>query len=264
MPFNLSGFNASGPCGCCGANFSYTFTIVGCANPAKNAAFFSGLTVAVYTSSGGTLLASGTTDSSGQVTLSWNDSAGPNTRYVTASTPWTGRNDAYGANRLLANGGSTTIQLQANASYVCCTNIDWAIPKTLYWTDSDGTWSLIWTGTQWLKQTNMNGTKSGVVFATCNPATINPLMNLYVGCGTAANTLVITRQWYARVCAGTNYYVDVASTGTGANTCSSQGSQSTAGGPPFAFSGTLTFQSCTGIGTPTLADPIGGTVAVSE
>ena len=265
MPFNLSGFNASGPCGCCGNNFSYTFTVVGCANPAKNAAFFSGLTVSVYTSSGGTLLASGTTNSSGQVTLSWSDSAGPNTRYVTASTPWTGRNDAYGANRSLSNGGGATLALPANASYACCSNVDWAIPKTLYWTDADGTYTLTNSGgTVWSVLANMAGTASGVVCFSCASATINPMVYRTVGCGSTANLLGVTRQWYTKLCSGSFYYIDSTGCGTGSSNCDSSANYDTSGGPPFSFSGTLSFRQCNGVGQTGPADPISGTATITE
>lgn len=266
MPFNLSGFTASGPCGCCGApNFSYTFTVVGCANPAKNAAFFSGLTVSVYTSSGGTLLASGTTDASGQVTLSWTDSAGPNTRYVTASTPWVGRNDAYGASRVLTNGGSATLALPATASHACCANVDWAIPKTLYWTDSDGSWTLTWLGgTQWGVTTNMNGTTSGISGCTpltCTTSSVHGRLSLSVGCGSVSNAVGIVRAWFGVYCAGT-YYISDATCTSGGGQCSA-GATSTPGGPPLAFSGTLSPQGCNYIGD-AMPDPVGGTVTVTE
>lgn len=263
------GLNPGKCCGC-GANFSHTFTLVGCANPAKTPALFAGQTIEVWTASGGTLLASGTTNSSGQVTLSWTDTAGPNTRYVTATTPWTGRNDAFAANRSLTNGGGTTLTLPANSSYVCCTNVDWAIPKTLYWTDSDGgPHTLTWSGgTQWDVSLNMAGTAAGLSGCsppTCTTSAINGRMILSVGCGGVSNQVGIVRTWRTIRCGAVTYYLSDSATVCTilGNQCSAGAPYGTSGGPPLAFSGTLTDQGCGYIGT-AVPNPVPGTVTVTE
>jgi hypothetical protein len=97
-----------GPC-------SQTFNVQGCGH------FLVGVTVGVYASSGGALLVSGATDSSGNVTLSWTGSC----------TVWVAITQAgyvsYGQVNTLVSGDTTNINLTLASGYTCC---QCAIPNT--------------------------------------------------------------------------------------------------------------------------------------
>lgn len=101
-----------GSCNCTGPTFTQTFLVTGC-----NAIGYPGLTVSVYTASGGTLLASGTTDGSGQVTLSWPDTS-PATRWVVV-TGQSARFLASAQSLTMTTGGTTTIGLAIATGYHC-------------------------------------------------------------------------------------------------------------------------------------------------
>lgn len=111
--------------GACNCSFPQTFEVEGC-----NSLGYSGLTVSVYTASGGTLLASGTTDASGSVSLSWDGTSSP---YVTVTGQST-RFAAYGQTLTLTSGGTTTITLTVAAGYVCIPTCLQPIATTLHLT----------------------------------------------------------------------------------------------------------------------------------
>ncbi len=99
---------APGGCNCGGAPCSQTFTVRGCLG-----ALVSGATVTVYDTMGGSTLATGATNSSGVVSLSW---TGSTTVYVTASAP-TGGLFTYGQTLTLTCGGGTTLPLFPTTLY---------------------------------------------------------------------------------------------------------------------------------------------------
>jgi len=116
-------------CGCT-TSCSQAFTVTGCGGIA-----YPGLTVSVYTSSGGTLLASGTTNGSGQVALSWSGSSGT---YWVAITGQSARFAAYGQSLALTCGGSKVIALATASGYHCdCSASGCLLPvaDTLFLTD---------------------------------------------------------------------------------------------------------------------------------
>lgn len=118
-----------GGCGCT-TPITATFTVHGC-----NSLAYQGVTVSVYTSSGGTLLASGTTDATGSVTLSWSGAAGNDWVTVTGQSA---RFAAYGATTSITNGGSTTITLTPAAGYYCFPGSGCLLPlaATIHATDT--------------------------------------------------------------------------------------------------------------------------------
>jgi hypothetical protein len=106
--WDLGGCNCSGGGG---GTCSQTFTVVGCSGLT-----YAGVTVSVYTLSGGSLLASGTTNGSGQVTLSWTGSGGT---YWIAVTGQSARFATYGQSLNLTCGASTTLTLALATGYHC-------------------------------------------------------------------------------------------------------------------------------------------------
>lgn len=116
-----------GGCGC--AACTQTFTVKCC-----NGAGYQGVTVSLYTASGGTLLTSGTTNSSGVVALTWSGTASP---WVTV-TPITPRFVAYGQTMSLTCGGSTTIVLTVATGYTCIAGCCLPVATTLFLTTSSG------------------------------------------------------------------------------------------------------------------------------
>jgi hypothetical protein len=102
-----------GPSGCgCNSTCTQTFTVRGC-----NSLPVAGLTVSVYTAAGGTLLASGTTNGSGQVALSWSGSSG--NYYATVTGGLSARFNAYAQTVAINCGASTTINLTPATGYTC-------------------------------------------------------------------------------------------------------------------------------------------------
>lgn len=104
-------FGDVGGCGC-NVTCSQTFTVLGC-----NSLGVAGVTVAVYTASGGTLLASGATDATGHVTLSWAGAGGA--YWVTITGGLSGRFVAYAQSMTMTCGHTTTITLTAASGYTC-------------------------------------------------------------------------------------------------------------------------------------------------
>ena len=122
----LPSFTIAGPPGVnCSIPSSSTFTVTGC-----NGLALSGVTVNVYDSLGGALLASGTTDSSGNCLLSW---SGPCTVYVTA-TEGTGRFTAWGQSVTVAS--LVSISLAVAAGYTCISGCAYPLNNTLHFTST--------------------------------------------------------------------------------------------------------------------------------
>jgi len=127
-----------------------TFTVNGC-----NSLVLSGATVNVYDTSGGTLLASGTTDAGGNVTLLWSGSC---SCYVTA-TEATGRLTAYGSSlSLTANSTTVLSMLPAASGYTCDSACTLPISNTLHATfPSAGTKTLTFSGGAWTSSFSQSG-----------------------------------------------------------------------------------------------------------
>ena len=70
--------------------------VFGCVNPPIKPSFFAGLPISVYASPGGLLLASGVTDSTGHLTLTW-PGIGPPPFWITAQSPWPDRSSSKAA-----------------------------------------------------------------------------------------------------------------------------------------------------------------------
>lgn len=160
-----------GGCNCPSSTFAQTFKVFGC-----NSLAYQGVTVSVYTSSGGSLLASGATSSSGQVALSW--SGGGNV-YVTVTGQST-RFQAFGQSYALATGGTTTIVLAVASGYVCLPGCLLPVATTIHLSASSGaTATVTYNGTYWTGP----GTYT---YAGCGSA----------GCGCAGASLTVRWYWY--------------------------------------------------------------------
>ena len=70
--------------------------VYGCVNPPIKPSFFAGLPISVYASPGGLLLASGVTDSTGHLTLTW-PGISPSPFWITAQSPWPDRSSSKAA-----------------------------------------------------------------------------------------------------------------------------------------------------------------------
>ena len=70
--------------------------VFGCVNPPIKPSFFAGLPISVYASPGGLLLASGVTDSTGHLTLTW-PGIDPPPFWITAQSPWPDRSSSKAA-----------------------------------------------------------------------------------------------------------------------------------------------------------------------
>jgi hypothetical protein len=138
--------------GCnCPASCAVTFTVESVCN---NSGLGAGITVSVYDHSGGTLLASGTTNGSSQVALSWSGVTG--TYYVTANTSTVSARFAdVGISTTLTCGSPKTLAAPAATGYHCYSNLcQLPLKNTLTATFTVAgactlTWSGIntWTGT---------------------------------------------------------------------------------------------------------------------
>jgi hypothetical protein len=98
-----------GGCGC--ASCTETFTVLGC-----NLLPAVGVTVSVFASSGGALLASGTTNGSGQVALAW---AGASGNVWVTITGYSSRFNAFAQTVAIVCGSSKTLSLVPAAGYAC-------------------------------------------------------------------------------------------------------------------------------------------------
>ena len=126
---------AGGSC-CCGGNTSVQ--LLGCASTP-----IQGATVSVYASSGGSLLFTGTTNSSGIVSGTipatgtyWLVSSGPST------FPQTRYAYSAGSSVGLAIGVTNTITLAPASGYTCCGTMTFPIQSTLYLTVCGQTFTL--------------------------------------------------------------------------------------------------------------------------
>lgn len=98
----------------------------------------------VTLSQAGTPIASGTTNVAGRLCVSI-----PNGTYDVAITPPSGSGFAAYTGTITYSGTQQNITLSADADHVCTTCCNDPIPKTLYTTDSLGTHTLTWDGTNW-------------------------------------------------------------------------------------------------------------------
>jgi hypothetical protein len=128
MPYTL---NAIGACNCAGP-CSQTFTVNACSGQP----YASVPTVNVFNHSGGTLLASGTVNGSGQVTLTWTGSTGS---YFITVTGASSRFASFSSTTSLTCGGSHIINLSAASGFVCGLGCLLPIATTLHVTFSTGT-----------------------------------------------------------------------------------------------------------------------------
>lgn len=174
----MAGIALNPSCCCSGTTCNgNVFTIHGCAQSCGGTTGVDGVTINVYTSSGGTLLATGTTNSSGTVTLSWSGTA---TYWTASKSRWT----TYTASGTLTCGATQTATLTPATGYRClgtiCGTTTFADPisETLYATDTLGnSWTLTYnSGTnQWEGSTT--GSYAGGTGITCG------------GCGATTETL---------------------------------------------------------------------------
>lgn len=106
---------------------------------------YAGLTVSVYSSQGGTLLYSGTTDSTGTV----HTTLGTGTYYVTIGGQ-SSRFAAYGQTLSLVAPAVNVISLSPATGYVCL-GLGCLVPTTttLTYTGPAGAHSLTWNGIEW-------------------------------------------------------------------------------------------------------------------
>lgn len=113
----------------CGCPCTVGFTVFGC-----NGLKYSGLTVNVYDHSGGTLLATGTTTSTG-VSLTWPGTSGT---YYVQVTGMSARFQSYGVNTSLTCGGAVNITLSVATGYTCYAGCLLPVANTLTFTGSLG------------------------------------------------------------------------------------------------------------------------------
>ncbi len=147
-----------GKCGCnCGSPLTQTFKVEGCNN-----AVISGATVYVYSSLGGSLLRSGTTNLSGIVSLTWTGNVGTY-YYITASVP-SGRL-SFGQSTSIPGSGTLILNMAPVSGYSCITGFGQCpvpAPNTLLFTGSNGmgsgalTVALIAGNNQWAGNVSWN------------------------------------------------------------------------------------------------------------
>lgn len=167
-----------GGCGCT-ATMATTFLVNGC-----DALPYGALTVGVYTSAGGTLLASGTTSTSGstvgKVTLTWSGAPGS---YYLAVTGQSSRFAAYGRTRSLT-GSPVTLTLTPAAGYVCppaAAGCLLPVATVLHLTDSIlGAVTLTGSGGAWAGTLTVSYSAAGCAGYACFAGTI-PVTYTYDG-----------------------------------------------------------------------------------
>lgn len=113
-----------GGCGCPPVGCTVTFFVRGCGGLGVDAA-----TVSVYDHSGGTLLDSGNTDSTGHVTLSWTGATGT---YYVVVTGIPANFVGYAATLTLTCGSPTTLSLAVATGYHCYDCCPIPQPDTLH------------------------------------------------------------------------------------------------------------------------------------
>lgn len=243
---------------CCGPpptpTCSHTFSVTGCTHAVAEA------TVTVYDHAGGTILVTGTTDASGNVTLTWDGSC---TVYVTISAPCfnsTSQSATY------TNGGTTTVNLTTPTGTNCgkCCN-----PPS-GWIILDDNTSLTLTSIGGFSyRATYTYTRTNAVDIFCSTTGSYLITIQYqIDCDDRTGTFSVTRSWYEGQLSGTWHYRHAsASCGTNA-TGSSVGTFSL----PGSCSGNAFIVDCRAVAktvvlTKTagnLPDPIGTSVSVSS
>jgi hypothetical protein len=284
-------FGVLGTVGCatgcsCAGNCTQRFIPYVCGN--FTSCFVVGSLVSVYTSMGGTLIASGTTNSLGSVTLNIGVTG---SYYVTATAPGYPN---YAATRTLVCGGSTSLSLPpAGPYYACCTccALILALPASsqklipMYLSDANGTYQL----QQAVDNHGNQALLCSAPFATANLGTCGPpcsignsgtgyvLYMVYCAAVGGVGALQVTRYWSLFYCPcscipplsaaaygiftgdinGLNDPSAPSSTGC-AFARSTITSVISACGTLFSWSGTPAT-----VGTPAISDPVGGSVAIT-
>lgn len=236
-------FQNPGRCNC-SASAGFTVTCKGC----NSILFTAGQAIQTWNHSGGTLLATYTTNSSGQVT-------------IPAGTYWIIPGNGRFAGQNVTISASVTYTFTAATGYICgqagCA-LWFPFQPTLYWTDSDVTLEPITvTGAGGQVSYSQNTSIARCdTSSNCNTSVNgNPLLTLSISCA------FISRTWLVNQL-NTTYDV----TGTFCRSFTTTGAMDSATGftnatnPPFAFSGVLS----TSGGSTALPDPVGGTVTISE
>ncbi len=230
-----------------------------------------GALVQIYTSSGGTLLASCTTGSSGCCTFNLVGSY-----YITVTIS---DSLVYTGTETLASGGSIVIPV-ADSSSICCSG--YLIPKSLTLTDAIGQIALSYVGNSspplWTGTTSTNVMSVAVVsngsssFPTCaqSAPSVGPVGVCYsMTCQGGSPAFSVRRFWNA---SGSNWlqysalFPAPGCTQGGYFSCDNQGlntdGATLAANPtsdgPFALSGTPTVDAGSLTG-----DPVGGSIAIS-
>ncbi len=237
-----------GGCDCSCNPSGQTVTIKGC----NSFVFTNGQSVQVWNHSGGTLLYTDTTNSSGQIS-------------VPVGTYWfIPSNGRFAGQNYTVTTGTNTITFAAATGYACsCSNLWFAIPTTVYWTDSDvtlkpityNTTFLIWNSVTY----NMSGSiaGSGIGGGGCTSGSGHPSLSIGFSCTGGPQ-----RSWGECICGGGVYLYEILGVGCGSSQPGSYGASfgfSSTTNPPFSFSGPLpTYQQGN------LADPVTGNVTISE
>jgi hypothetical protein len=249
-------------------------------------------TVSVYTSMGGTLVASGTTDSGGRVCLNWQGVAG--NYYVTATASGY---PSYAKTLKLECSKTTGIQLPiVPVDPFCCGPCPLSKGSTTL-TDSNGTISIFYgslttlgvcpSSASWGGQTTAPSNSIWGNVPTCSVGNMGTTSIFYcvqcIGVGSDF-TMKVTRYWLMTACIGTVFdpctttvgrtwgYIDSTTLGgscsnpfTGLSLPligSASATLSVPGGVtcgPFMWSSGLTVN-----GSPPLGDPVGGTVVIES
>ena len=182
------GTGSGTPCTCGGGPpCDQTFQVVTCSTNVT----LSGASVGVYDHSGGTLLASGTTDSSGNVYLSW---TGTNPFFIAAACSVF----SYGSLLTLTCGGNKTL---------ACLN-------PIHVTDSNGSQVLTWNGSVWAPSTCLNGASGPHYLSVAGVCTLSAAQaaeyQYHARCFNdptgGAYSLEIYRTWNSYFNGTTNYY----------------------------------------------------------
>ncbi len=164
----MAGFTrfAIGSCCDCSSTCDVTVTVEGCGSQV-----YAGVTVNAYSSEGGSLLDSETTNGSGQAVLN----VGTAGTYYFTVTGISSRFDAYGASHATTCGGGFTITLSAATGYACSSACAIPIGQTLTLTDSLlGTCTLTYSGSSWSGSITYSypGFTNETCLCFCSPSTV--------------------------------------------------------------------------------------------
>lgn len=251
---------------CCGSTCNITVNVKGC-----NSANRQGATVRLK--NGATVISTGTTDSSGNVTLNATGHAGF-LRSIVVDADATVGYASITTIITVACGGSYSITTVADANHVCCPSCNYPVPKMLYMTDAVGTLAFTYIG-RWLAQRIISGATGNVVAPNCLfGSTTTTDMKIYYEMTCGAGGFTLTRTWDivndtgCGDVGGTWYYCQFPPGCSGVTGC---------GNYPFTpynpaadtVTGTAT-SSCNPLslsfslsGTTKLSDPVGGGVTVT-